>query len=81
MPVPIVYFLNEYKLSSAVSSRAGVHVGMVINVFSAIETQSREISGRNASYTIESWDFSTPLRFRRNDSGEGSTSVIRFLSE
>ena len=33
----------------------------------SIETQSREISGRNASYTIEAWDFSTSLRCGRND--------------
>ena len=52
-PASFASFRNDYKLPSAVSSRAEVHVVIAINVFSAIETQSREISGRNASYIIE----------------------------
>ena len=45
-------FRNDYKLPAAVSSRAEVHVVIAVNVFSAIETQSREISGHNVSCTI-----------------------------
>ncbi len=46
-------FRNDYKLPAAVSSRAEIHVGMGVVCRDSIETQSREISGRNASYTIE----------------------------
>ena len=35
-PMSFISFRNACKLPAAVSSRAGVHVGMVINVFSAI---------------------------------------------
>ena len=48
-----VSFRNDCKLPAAVSSRAEVHVGMGVVCRDSIETQSREISGRNASYTIE----------------------------
>ena len=49
----IVYFLNECKLPAAVSSRAEGHVVWEVMYRDSIETQSREISGRNAFYTIE----------------------------
>ena len=35
------------------------------------DTPSREISRRNATRTIRGGDFSTPLRFGRNDGGRG----------
>ena len=48
-----VSFRNDYKLPAAMSSRAEVHVGMGVVCRDSIETQSRGISGRSASYTIE----------------------------
>ena len=52
-PASFVSFRNDCKLPAAVSSRAEVHVGMESVCRDSIETQSREISGRNAFYTIE----------------------------
>ena len=49
----IVSFRNDYKLPAAMSSRAEGHVVMGVVCRDSIETQSREISSRNASYTIE----------------------------
>ena len=46
-------FWDDYKLLSDVSSRAEGHVGMGVVCRDSIETQSREISGHNVSYTIE----------------------------
>ena len=46
------------------------------------ETLSLKISRRNAARTIREGDFSTPLRFGRNDGGAGRRFVIggvRFL--
>ena len=40
------------------------------------DTLSREISRRNAVRTISGGDFSTPLRFGRNDEDGGSVFVI-----
>jgi len=40
------------------------------------DTLSREISRRNAARTIRGGDFSTPLRYGRNDEGRG----LAFLS-
>ena len=40
------------------------------------DTLSREISHRNAARTIRGGDFSTPLRFGRNDGDVGSVFVI-----
>ena len=51
-PASSASFRNDYKLPAAVSSRAEVHVGMGVMYRDSIETQSREISGCNASYTI-----------------------------
>ena len=43
------------------------------------DTLSREISRCNAARTIRGGDFSTPLRFGRNDGDGGSVFVIRPL--
>ena len=51
-PVSIVYFLNDYKLPAAVSSRAEGHVGMTTHVFSTNEALSRESSQLNAACAI-----------------------------
>ena len=40
------------------------------------DTLSREISHRNAARTIRGGDFSTPLRFARNDGGRGPAFFI-----
>ena len=40
------------------------------------DTLSREISRRNAARTIRGGDFSTPLRFGRNDGDGGGFFII-----
>ena len=42
---------------------------MVVKTLGSNDTPSREISHRNATRTIRGGDFSTPLRFGRNDEG------------
>ena len=49
---------------------------MGINVTGAIETPSGEISGHNAACAIEELDFSTPLRYGRNDDRAGALVSI-----
>ena len=44
---------------------------MKAKVYVSIEAQSREISRHNAVYAIEEGDFSTPLRYGRNDNEAG----------
>ena len=53
------------------SSRAELHVGMGADGNRSDDTLSREISCLNAARTIRGGDFSTPLRFGRNDEGRG----------
>ena len=67
---------NNSKLFSALSSRAELHVDMKAKVSGSIEAQSREISRHNAVCAIEEEDFSTPLRYGRNDIEAGSLFVL-----
>ncbi len=43
------------------------HVVMNDHAFCSIETLNPEISHRNEACTMVEWDFSTPLRYGRND--------------
>ena len=45
-------------------------------VYGSIEAQSQEISCHNAVCAIEEGDFSTPLRYGRNDIEAGSLFVL-----
>ena len=58
-------------LFSALSSRAELHVDMRAKVFGSIETLSREISAPMLLVPLGEGDFSTPLRFGRNDNEAG----------
>ena len=49
---------------------------MKAKVSGSIEAQSREISRHNAVCAIEEEDFSTPLRYGRNDIEAGSLFVL-----
>ena len=51
------------------SSRAGELAGMVVKILGSIETLSREISCHHGACHTSELDFSTPLRFGRNDGG------------
>jgi hypothetical protein len=51
------------------SSRAGLRVGMGADGNRSDDTLSREISCLNAARAIRGGDFSTPLRYGRNDGG------------
>ena len=44
-----------------------LHVVMNDHAFCSIETLNPEISHRNEACTMVEWDFSTPLRYGRND--------------
>ena len=76
-PQPFFMTYSDGKLPAPVSSRAEERTGMVVKTLGSNDTPSREISHRNATRTIRGGDFSTPLRFRRNDGAVSSRAEER----
>ena len=67
--MPLFWFHESQGLPLVIWSGAACRYGVDGKRFD--DTLSREISHRNAARTIRGGDFSTPLRFGRNDGGRG----------
>ena len=72
--MPLFWFHESQGLPLVIWSGAACRYGA--DGKRAHDTLSREISHRNATRTIRGGDFSTPLRFGRNDVDGGSVFVI-----